>query len=43
LDKSAIVGLLFVVSGKREPQGRKLLDVIHGNDRFTKFNGSKGQ
>jgi len=25
LDKSAIVGLLFVVSGKREPQGRKLL------------------
>src|ERR1700684_790452 len=25
LDKSAIVGLLFVVSGKRDPQGRKLL------------------
>src|SRR6202048_952009 len=25
LDKSAIVGFLFVVSGKRDPQGRKLL------------------
>jgi hypothetical protein len=25
LDKSAIVGLLFVVSGERDPQGRKLL------------------
>src|SRR5260221_13949601 len=25
LDKSAIVGLLFVVSGQRDPQGRKLL------------------
>src|SRR6267378_257410 len=28
LDKSAIVGLLFVVSDQRDPQGRKLLVVL---------------
>src|ERR1700716_363677 len=37
LDKSAIVGLLFVVSGKRDPQGRKLLVGFEPTKAFLGF------
>src|SRR5450631_1013794 len=37
LDKSAIVGLLFVVSGKRDPQGRKLLVGFEPAKAFLGF------
>ena len=37
LDKSAIVGLLFVVSDKRDPQGRKLLVGFEPTKAFLCF------
>src|SRR6476469_8805854 len=37
LDKSAIVCFLFVVSGKREPQGRKLLVSFEPAKAFLGF------
>ena len=37
LDKSAIVGLLFVVSGRRDPQGRKLLVGFEPTKAFLCF------
>src|SRR6185312_9905325 len=37
LDKSAIVGLLFVVSGQRDPQGRKLLVGFEPTKAFLCF------
>src|SRR6476620_9301025 len=37
LDKSAIVGLLFVVSGQRDPQGRELLVGFEPTKAFLCF------
>src|SRR6202035_3158153 len=43
LDKSAIVGLLFVVSGQRDPQGRKLLVGFEPTKAFLCFvHGRRG-
>src|SRR5450759_5104362 len=42
LDKSAIVGLLFVVSGKRDPQGRKLLVGFEPAKAFLGFVHGRG-